>query len=669
MKNSKKLVSLILSLLMVFSSIISLSATVSAADSEQPYEKLTFHARDKYGTITVENPEGASYDSESNTLKLTDFKHPELWLELTGCNQVFTLTIIGECELDYLSFPRAEADILINGTGTLTVNQNKYHDSAIYAYNQNPYSNFTVRFSKDVKLHLYGNDYGLASDSVALLSGYTGGIVFENGQTYNDYTASIREYDTEEYVNLFHYYEDNVRRHGYQLTCASDPTGIYAVRINDYADPPTYNISKYYTIEGCDGYGQIDTFGEYGSLQMSQEEFLNSDYSFIYEDEYARIRCVSQDWREWAGNKLVNTENPLDPKKGTYCASLCDFYYDENNQLVPISYNILLLTWSEEENVYILDWDAMQNPVEFNMSVEEFNESPYYFDTGFYTGESSLQKEYSSDSAIICLKNEQDAEKFAWSGYKVTNMNHPEQIYTCDFDYEEYYDDSHFTVKGYNLYPLTYDEQISCYRWDYDSIQLTKEEFEQQGYQVAVEPTKKKELESKNSWGLSGAKLYVDREGNRYVEDKQWVNGEWITGYCPISDDRTVFIPSEYINMFTGSETYYIPGDIADIDPNELSPVTKHIVTDQWVCMIMGTEFFYNFDEENPVVIGDADGDGQITVKDVTEVQHYLSNMATQADQETLMFADVDNNGRLEVIDTTWLQRHLTGMPIPYEIG
>lgn len=67
--------------------------------------------------------------------------------------------------------------------------------------------------------------------------------------------------------------------------------------------------------------------------------------------------------------------------------------------------------------------------------------------------------------------------------------------------------------------------------------------------------------------------------------------------------------------------------------------------------------------------IGDADGDGQVTVRDVTEVQFYLSNMATQADQETLMFADVDNNGRLEVIDTTWLQRHLAGMEIPYPIG
>ena len=66
---------------------------------------------------------------------------------------------------------------------------------------------------------------------------------------------------------------------------------------------------------------------------------------------------------------------------------------------------------------------------------------------------------------------------------------------------------------------------------------------------------------------------------------------------------------------------------------------------------------------------GDADGDGEITVKDVTEVQFYLSNMTTQTDEETLMYADIDKNGRLEVIDTTWLQRYLVEMPIPYMIG
>ena len=66
---------------------------------------------------------------------------------------------------------------------------------------------------------------------------------------------------------------------------------------------------------------------------------------------------------------------------------------------------------------------------------------------------------------------------------------------------------------------------------------------------------------------------------------------------------------------------------------------------------------------------GDADGDGEITVRDVTEVQHLLSSMNTKSDEATLMFADVDKNGVLEVIDATFILRYLADIEIPYVIG
>ena len=656
----KKGISLLLAFILVLSSVVSLSATASADEGEQPYDELSFCVVDENGFTYVEYPEGAAYDSESNTLTLTDFHHPELRLKLSGCKKKFTLIIVGECELDYLWFPQAEADILIDGTGTLTVNQGARHYSAIYAYNNyNRFtgSSFAVKFGKNVKLHLYGEESGQGNSHVAFLQGNTGGIVFENGKNYDNYTASIYEHDTEEYVNLFQYYEGDGRRHGYQLTCASDPDGIYAVRINDYADPPSYHISKYYTIEGYDGYGQISSFGEYGELQMTQEEFLKSDYSFIYEDDYVRIPFVYDDWREWRGNKVVDTENPLDPKKETYCADISDFYYDEDRQLVPESYNIYLLTWSKEENAYILNWDAVMNPVKRDMSVEEFNDSSYYFETG----EGSLQKEYTTASRILCLYDKKDAEKVAnTGGYKVTNKNHPEQVYACYFDYDEYFDDDNFTIKGYHLYPVVYDEEINCfmYRGGYES--LTKEEFEQQGYQLPVEPTKKKELESNNSWGLSSSKLYVDRKGNRYVKDSRRVDGEWVTGYCPISDDSFVFIPAEYVN-YSGSETYYIPGDFVDIDPDELTTVPKHVVTDQWNCEITGTEFFYNFDESEPIILGDSDGDGNVTILDATGIQRHLASLTTTSFNENA--ADVDQDNKVTILDATAIQRHLADLP------
>ena len=65
---------------------------------------------------------------------------------------------------------------------------------------------------------------------------------------------------------------------------------------------------------------------------------------------------------------------------------------------------------------------------------------------------------------------------------------------------------------------------------------------------------------------------------------------------------------------------------------------------------------------------GDADGDGEITPMDVSEVQYYLATRSTHADEKSLMFADVDGNGNLEIADVTYIQRYLVGMEIPFEI-
>lgn len=463
----KKALSSLLILILALGSFTAFPAAAAEADADLPYDALAYYAEDEEHNINLaEAPEGASYDLKSNTLTLTNVKRPELWLEVSGCKKAFTLVIVGECELDYLWFPSAEADILIDGTGTLTVNQNKNHSGGIYAYNRNPNSDFTVEFGKDVKLHLYGSADEPGDDHAALLEGYTGGIVFGNGKAYDNYTASIYEHDTDEYVNLFHYYEGDGRWLDYQVTCASDPEGIYTVRIYDGEEPPEYSVRKFYTIEGYDGYGEVSSFGEYGSLRMTEEEFLNSDYSFVYETP-------------------------------------------ENSQ--------------------------------------------------------------------------------------------------------------------------------------------------------PAESTVKKELYSPNSWGLSGQKLYVDRSGNRYVKDSRRVNGEWVTGYCSISDDQTVMIPAEYINMVSGSEVYYIPGDFVDVDPNELSTVKKHVVTDQMICQISGTEFLYNFDEPEPVILGDPDGDGDVTILDATCIQRCLADLPNESFSADA--ADVDKDGDVSILDATAIQRHLAGLP------
>ena len=68
-------------------------------------------------------------------------------------------------------------------------------------------------------------------------------------------------------------------------------------------------------------------------------------------------------------------------------------------------------------------------------------------------------------------------------------------------------------------------------------------------------------------------------------------------------------------------------------------------------------------------MLGDADGDGKITVMDVTAIQRYLSMLDPYMDETTLMQGDVDRNGRLDVFDATYILRYLAGMETDYPIG
>ena len=66
-------------------------------------------------------------------------------------------------------------------------------------------------------------------------------------------------------------------------------------------------------------------------------------------------------------------------------------------------------------------------------------------------------------------------------------------------------------------------------------------------------------------------------------------------------------------------------------------------------------------------LLGDADGDGEVTIIDVTKIQRILANNSVDSFNEAA--ADVDSDGELTIIDATWIQRHLAGFDIPYLIG
>lgn len=72
--------------------------------------------------------------------------------------------------------------------------------------------------------------------------------------------------------------------------------------------------------------------------------------------------------------------------------------------------------------------------------------------------------------------------------------------------------------------------------------------------------------------------------------------------------------------------------------------------------------------DEVDYYLGDADGDGDVTIMDVTLLQRSLAGLKLD-DDSTLMQADVDGNGRLESVDVTFIQRRLAKMKVPFDVG
>jgi hypothetical protein len=61
-------------------------------------------------------------------------------------------------------------------------------------------------------------------------------------------------------------------------------------------------------------------------------------------------------------------------------------------------------------------------------------------------------------------------------------------------------------------------------------------------------------------------------------------------------------------------------------------------------------------------ILGDADGDGAVTISDVTEIQKYLALLA-DFDEAKQLIADADGDGKVTVNDATELQKHLAQLP------
>lgn len=68
-------------------------------------------------------------------------------------------------------------------------------------------------------------------------------------------------------------------------------------------------------------------------------------------------------------------------------------------------------------------------------------------------------------------------------------------------------------------------------------------------------------------------------------------------------------------------------------------------------------------------LLGDADGDGEVTVTDATVLQRACAEMETGFDDAALMRGDVDGSGNIDIVDATYISRWLADISIPCDVN
>lgn len=113
-----------------------------------------------------------------------------------------------------------------------------------------------------------------------------------------------------------------------------------------------------------------------------------------------------------------------------------------------------------------------------------------------------------------------------------------------------------------------------------------------------------------------------------------------------------------------------IPDSVTQISDNAFQ------ACDQVVIYAPADSYAITYAKENEIgyvcietyVLGDANGDGEITLMDATVIQRYLSNLSVHDPDIVVRNGDIEGEG-IEVSDATWIQRHIAKMVIPYEVG
>ncbi len=666
-------------------------------------------------------PDGISYDLATNTITLDNFKKPttEIYTNMMGDD--LRLTINGECELGRILVygDGYGGSLTIEGTGSLTVNADKKNYSGISLLAET--SDSTLTLGKDVKVNIYGKEIAVminatACDSldkaVVMKNGdspkefikerieydepeyieilrieegwtrlegvkvtrasdpdgiYCVEIYEEDGEKlyfvkkfdglegYDVLTQDVsfkvdpmteEEFESSEYSIvtddlpiqlLYTNYEYEKTHRGWtskRVYNAEDPDGIYCAGYVWYGtgstdrDPDEYIIYRLVWDEGMDGYVRDES---QETLYLDADEFAASPYEIVYDEikepkyvKYWYYNEPGEDNYEASAQVMNYSEDP----DGIYVLSYT-YTSTHGNGTVSTGYYIDELYYDEENDCYYRDPDGEFGTTSYDISTEDFETSGF---TKAYTTTYKPQE-------IHYLTEDYKFEYYAYKGVQASNIYDPGAVYVAEAYHSG--DPDTTPIEGYYFLRLVYDEAKGHYYEDEECSKekLAVDELEENGFRIE---TAEQPIDFYSSGLVENFSMpvYTDSEGNRYL-----VRGNEVYNYGDFS----------MIDYF--GKVLYVPVLNTEVSLSDLTATKMHYVTDFYNFHTKAGELTYGSGDQPGYILGDVDGDGEVTINDATTIQYYLAELLQAPLTETQkLAADFNKNGIIDISDATMIQ-------------
>ena len=137
------------------------------------------------------------------------------------------------------------------------------------------------------------------------------------------------------------------------------------------------------------------------------------------------------------------------------------------------------------------------------------------------------------------------------------------------------------------------------------------------------------------------------------------------------------FINQNYDNTFVAGQTYTLLVSLVPTDSQKymfanLSNISATVngnkaTVIRWNDTNYIVEYTFTIPKSSIILLGDADGDGEVSILDATTIQRHLAEL--KVDKYVEEASDADADGEVSILDATEIQRYLAELPANKNIG